>query len=145
MRSCCVILLTFDTHSWWRKNTTAAPPQLQSHARAGTHRYSKKVPKEHKVTNQKSSGRCWMFAALNLARATVIEKYNLPDTFEFSQAWTLFWDKYVTTSTCCSHASMLAPPFQPRVRLRNRSRTLAACVLFGREHRCNLFFQMYAF
>eukprot|EP00729_Bicosta_minor_P014250 gene14250-33346_t len=63
-----------------------------------THSYSKKVPTEHKATNQKASGRCWMFAALNLARADVIKKYNLPDTFEFSQSWTLFWDKYERAS-----------------------------------------------
>ena len=63
-----------------------------------SHDYSKKVPKEHKATSQKASGRCWMFAALNLARSAVIEKYNLPDTFEFSQSFTLFWDKYERAS-----------------------------------------------
>ncbi len=44
------------------------------------------------ITSQKSSGRCWMFAALNKARVDVMEKYNLK-TFEFSQNYTLFWDK----------------------------------------------------
>ncbi|MGX7107468.1 aminopeptidase C [Hutsoniella sourekii] len=44
------------------------------------------------ITNQKSSGRCWMFAALNTARVSTMEKLNL-ETFEFSQNYTLFWDK----------------------------------------------------
>lgn len=48
--------------------------------------------KRGKITNQKSSGRCWMFAALNTARVSTMEKLNL-ETFEFSQNYTLFWDK----------------------------------------------------
>ncbi len=44
------------------------------------------------VTNQKQSGRCWMFAALNVLRFGVVKKYNL-DSFEFSQNYTLFYDK----------------------------------------------------
>jgi len=46
-----------------------------------------------KVTNQKQSGRCWMFAALNLFRAGAMKTMNVKD-FEFSQNWTLFWDKF---------------------------------------------------
>lgn len=45
------------------------------------------------VTNQKSSGRCWMFAALNLFRVGAMEKMNLSE-FEFSQNYTFFWDKF---------------------------------------------------
>ncbi len=44
------------------------------------------------VTNQKKSGRCWMFAGLNLFRVGAMKKMNLK-TFEFSQNYTLFWDK----------------------------------------------------
>jgi bleomycin hydrolase len=44
------------------------------------------------ITNQKSTGRCWMFAALNLMRPKVIEKFKL-DSFEFSQNYLFFWDK----------------------------------------------------
>ncbi|MBI2761257.1 MAG: C1 family peptidase [Chloroflexi bacterium] len=44
------------------------------------------------VTNQKVSGRCWMFAGLNLFRAGAMKKMNLKE-FEFSQNYTLFWDK----------------------------------------------------
>ena len=46
-----------------------------------------------KVTNQKKSGRCWMFAALNLMRVGAMKAMNLKD-FEFSQNYTLFWDKF---------------------------------------------------
>jgi len=45
------------------------------------------------VTNQKKSGRCWMFAALNLFRASVMKRLNVKK-FEFSQNYTLFWDKF---------------------------------------------------
>lgn len=45
-----------------------------------------------KVTNQKRSGRCWMFAGLNLLRPAAAKAMNLKD-FEFSQAYTQFYDK----------------------------------------------------
>lgn len=48
--------------------------------------------KKGDITNQKSSGRCWMFAALNTARVDTMKKLNVK-TFEFSQNYTLFWDK----------------------------------------------------
>jgi len=44
------------------------------------------------ITDQKASGRCWMFAALNTARVGTMEKLN-KETFEFSENYTLFWDK----------------------------------------------------
>jgi len=44
------------------------------------------------ITNQKSSGRCWLFAGLNVIRPAVIAKYNLKE-FEFSQSYLAFWDK----------------------------------------------------
>lgn len=44
------------------------------------------------ITNQKSSGRCWMFAALNCMRFQVIRNLNL-EQFELSQNYTLFYDK----------------------------------------------------
>ncbi|EGD80166.1 bleomycin hydrolase [Salpingoeca rosetta] len=49
--------------------------------------------KEMKATNQKSSGRCWLFAAANCMRLAMKEKYNLPDDFELSQSYLFFWDK----------------------------------------------------
>lgn len=44
------------------------------------------------VTNQKSSGRCWIFACLNVMRVPFMKAHNL-DKFEFSQAYLFFWDK----------------------------------------------------
>lgn len=48
--------------------------------------------KKGEITSQKQSGRCWMFAALNTARVDTMKKYGLKTT-EFSQNYTLFWDK----------------------------------------------------
>jgi bleomycin hydrolase len=44
------------------------------------------------ITDQKGSGRCWLFAAMNIMRPAVIEKYKLDD-FEFSISYLSFWDK----------------------------------------------------
>ena len=44
------------------------------------------------ATNQRRSGRCWLFAALNLFRVGAMKKMNLKK-FEFSQAHIHFWDK----------------------------------------------------
>ena len=44
------------------------------------------------VTNQKASGRCWLFAATNQLRPAVIERLNLKE-FELSQAYLFFYDK----------------------------------------------------
>ena len=44
------------------------------------------------VTHQQRSGRCWLFAALNLFRVGAMKKMNLK-SFEFSQAYIHFWDK----------------------------------------------------
>ena len=56
--------------------------------------FSKKIEIESKITNQESSGRCWLFAFLNVLRLKMIKKYNLPGDFEFSQSYLFFWDKF---------------------------------------------------
>jgi bleomycin hydrolase len=45
-----------------------------------------------KVTNQERSGRCWLFAGLNLLRVGAMKKMGLKE-FEFSQNYVMFWDK----------------------------------------------------
>lgn len=45
-----------------------------------------------KVSNQKHSGRCWLFAALNTLRTEFATKNNLKD-FELSQNYLSFWDR----------------------------------------------------
>ena len=49
-------------------------------------------PKTGTVTNQRHSGRCWMFAAFNVARAATMKLLDV-DSFEFSQAFGFFYDK----------------------------------------------------
>ena len=44
------------------------------------------------VANQRQSGRCWMFAALNTFRHKLNKDYKLKD-FELSQTYTFFFDK----------------------------------------------------
>ena len=43
--------------------------------------------------NQKSSGRCWIFAAVNMLRRSLIADKKLPSSFEFSQSYVFFYDK----------------------------------------------------
>ena len=45
------------------------------------------------VTDQKSSGRCWMFTGMNVLRNRAIREHNLPNNFQFSQAYTFFYDQ----------------------------------------------------
>lgn len=45
-----------------------------------------------KITSQKKSGRCWLFAGLNLMRQQVAVDLNIKD-FELSQTYLMFWDK----------------------------------------------------
>ena len=44
------------------------------------------------ITDQKSSGRCWLFTGLNVLRAAAITKWDLGD-FQFSQNYCFFWDQ----------------------------------------------------
>jgi len=43
------------------------------------------------ITDQKKSGRCWLFSSLNLFRPMVMKQFNLAE-FEFSQNHLYFWD-----------------------------------------------------
>ncbi|RPH33156.1 MAG: biotin transporter BioY [Bacteroidales bacterium] len=43
------------------------------------------------ITDQKSSGRCWMFTSLNTFRNKVADKLSM-STFEFSESYLYFWD-----------------------------------------------------
>lgn len=44
------------------------------------------------ITDQKSSGRCWLFTGLNVLRAQAIAKHNLPK-LTFSQNYNFFFDQ----------------------------------------------------
>ena len=43
------------------------------------------------ITDQRSSGRCWLFTGMNVLRARMIQKYDLGE-FEFSQNYISFYD-----------------------------------------------------
>ena len=43
------------------------------------------------ITDQKSSGRCWMFTSMNHLRPAAMKKYNLKN-FDFSHNYSYFWD-----------------------------------------------------
>ena len=55
------------------------------------HFYAHKIETKG-ITNQKSSGRCWLFTGLNVLRPKVVKKYDLK-TFEFSENYLFFWDQ----------------------------------------------------
>lgn len=44
------------------------------------------------ITNQKQSGRCWLFTGLNVLRSQAINKHNLPK-LELSQVYLFFFDQ----------------------------------------------------
>ena len=44
------------------------------------------------ITDQKSSGRCWLFTGLNVMRAKTLAEYGF-QSFEFSQVYPFFWDQ----------------------------------------------------
>lgn len=46
----------------------------------------------HGITDQKSSGRCWLFTGLNVLRAQMMAKYGLNE-MEFSQNYCFFYDQ----------------------------------------------------
>ena len=66
--------------------------ETRSNDGAINHYFSNKVITSG-ITNQKSSGRCWLYTGLNTIRPLVQEKYNLAN-FEFSQTYNFFWDQF---------------------------------------------------
>jgi bleomycin hydrolase len=56
------------------------------------HEFSHEIHPEPEVTNQLDSGRCWIFAGLNLVRRYMIAHYGY-ENFEFSQSYIAFYDK----------------------------------------------------
>lgn len=53
--------------------------------------FSHRVPSKG-ITNQRSSGRCWLFTGLNMLRAQAMREHNLP-MLEFSQVYNFFYDQ----------------------------------------------------
>jgi len=67
---------------------------LQQHNEVFSHKIETKG-----VTDQKKSGRCWLFAGLNMMRQAIIKKCKLKD-FQFSQNHLAFWDKLERPTVC---------------------------------------------
>ncbi len=71
------------------------------HAAKMNHKFSVDVP-TMAATNQKSSGRCWIFAALNILREKIAKDLNLAD-FELSQSFISFYDHLEKANTFLEH------------------------------------------
>ncbi|EED19061.1 bleomycin hydrolase, putative [Talaromyces stipitatus ATCC 10500] len=59
------------------------------------------------ITNQRSSGRCWLFASTNVFRVAIMKKYNLKE-FELSQSYLFYWDKIEKANWFLEHAIQTA-------------------------------------
>ena len=56
--------------------------------------FNHEVTPKFSITDQKSSGRCWLFATLNLIRVVAAQNLDSePKDLEFSQTYLYFWDK----------------------------------------------------
>ena len=60
------------------------------HAARMNHKFSVDIP-TMSATNQRSSGRCWIFASMNILREKVAKDLKLAD-FELSQSYISFFD-----------------------------------------------------
>lgn len=65
--------------------------------------FKNKIKIKPNITDQKHSGRCWLFACLNVMRIPMIKKYNLNEDFEFSQNFLFFYDKLEKANTFCNN------------------------------------------
>ncbi|KAG4080761.1 hypothetical protein HA402_005941 [Bradysia odoriphaga] len=102
--------LTLETVSQWKESFKADPKNLLAQNACARndpfeisiskerlqnthHMFNRRIEAEGKpVTNQKSSSRCWLFAALNVMRIPFMKAHNIEE-FEFSQAYLFYWDK----------------------------------------------------
>ncbi|GMI27305.1 hypothetical protein TeGR_g4676 [Tetraparma gracilis] len=55
--------------------------------------FSLRLPREFDATSQRASGRCWIFACLNMLRRSMLGKLDLPASFQLSQSYVFFFDK----------------------------------------------------
>jgi bleomycin hydrolase len=55
--------------------------------------FSHVLDPELQVTDQGLSGRCWLFAVLNVMRHELVRKYQLPRDFELSESYLCFYEK----------------------------------------------------
>lgn len=55
------------------------------------------------ITDQKQSGRCWMFTSMNVLRPRVMKQLNLP-AFDFSHNYCYFWDIFEKSNLFLTNA-----------------------------------------
>lgn len=84
-------VLQATTHALYKNELNSVASVMPQDGNTTFH-FSVEVP-TLPVANQKQSGRCWIFAGLNLLREPVAKKCNLKN-FELSQNYTAFWDKF---------------------------------------------------
>lgn len=104
----CVPLTSFSTSLWINNNITPLQNSISMNtiSSLGLQRnvidtnpyiFSNQIDYGLPITNQKSSGRCWLFAASNLVRTLGYDKlqnqYGKIEDFEISQNYLFFWDK----------------------------------------------------
>jgi len=82
------ILKNFNTKTDF-KNVLLKSDYLQDKKKT----YTNLIDVQSKISDQKQSGRCWIFAFLNIIRYKMIKKYKLAPDFEFSQNYLFFFDK----------------------------------------------------
>ena len=75
-----------------KRSVHASPSDLAS-GQECRHAFSVRLSRELRACNQRASGRCWIFACLNVLRNAMAKKYDLPDDFELSQTFVFFHDK----------------------------------------------------
>lgn len=73
------------------KNGIGAVALDQEASSRMTHTFSHDI-ETGPITNQKQSGRCWLFAGLNVLRVDIARKVDLKE-FQLSQSYMMFWDK----------------------------------------------------
>ena len=71
------------------------------HAARMNYKFSVEIP-TLPAANQNASGRCWIFAALNLLREKVAKSLNL-ESFELSQSYISFYDHLEKANTFLEH------------------------------------------
>lgn len=77
------------------------------------HTFSHEIP-SGAVTDQGKSGRCWLFAALNVVRATMATALGLKD-LELSQSYLMFFDKLEKANAFLARAATTwAEPIESR-------------------------------
>lgn len=65
---------------------------LNNENKGNTDHFFKYKVKTSGISDQESSGRCWLFTGLNVLKPKVIEKLNISE-FEFSQNYSFFYDQ----------------------------------------------------